>query len=133
VQCDSQPEYPDLATSIGLAATPRADNLTTHAISRMEMPRAHPRWGIEFDWLGVDQHGHVVVFTTAGHGPVPENVNRHLNDVDGAIEHLHHLAVTGEADQIIKPASEGNYADWHTDSARGFYAYDRNIWHGPYI
>jgi hypothetical protein len=99
----------------------------------MEMPRAHPRWGIEFDWLGVDQRGHVAIFTTAGYGAVPENANLHLNDVDRAIEHLRSLPLIGGADQIVKPSSDGDYADWHTYSARGFYAYDWHVWHGPYI
>jgi hypothetical protein len=99
----------------------------------MEMPRAHPRWGIEFDWLGVDQRGHVAVFTTAGYGAVPENANLHLNDVDHAIEDLRRLPVIGEAGQIVRPASDGNYADWHTYSAQGFYAYDWHVPHGPYI
>jgi hypothetical protein len=99
----------------------------------MEMPRAHPRWGIEFDWLGVDQRGHVAIFTTAGYGAVPENVNLHLIDVDRAVEHLGRLPVIGEADQIVKPASDGNYADWYTYSAQGLYTYDWNVRHGPYI
>jgi hypothetical protein len=73
------------------------------------------------------------MFTTAGYGPVPENVNLHRNDADRAIEHLRRLPVIGEADHIVKPASDGNYTDWHTYSAQGFYAYDWNIWHGPYI
>jgi hypothetical protein len=84
----------------------------------MEMPRAHPRWGIEFDWLGVDQRGHVALFTTAGHGPVPENVNLHLNDVDHAIERLRRLPVIGEADHIVKQASDRNYTDWYAYSAQ---------------
>jgi hypothetical protein len=105
----------------------------THTISRMEMPRAHPRWGIEFDWLGVDQRGHVAVFTTAGYGPLPKDVNLHLNDVDDAIDQLDRLPVIGEADQIVKPASDGNYSDWYTYSAQGFYAYDWDDSHGPYL
>jgi hypothetical protein len=99
----------------------------------MEMPRAHPRWGTEFDWLGVDQIGHVAVFTTAGYGPVPEIVNLHLNDIDSAIEDLRHLPMTGTAQQAVKPASAGNYTDWYTYSAQGLYAYDWKTWHGPYI
>jgi hypothetical protein len=94
---------------------------------------ANPRWGIEFDWLGVDKRGLVAVFTTAGYGAVPENVNLHLRDVDRAIEHLRRLPVMGEADQIVKPASDGNYADWYIYSAQGFYAYDWNVPHGPYV
>lgn len=114
-------------------STPPTGNLIAHTISRMEMPRAHPRWGIELDWLGVDQRGHVAVFTTADYGPVPDNVNLDPNEVDGAIEHLHRLPLTSEADQIIKPASDGNYADWYSYSVQGFYAYDWHRQHGPYI
>ena len=61
------------------------------------------------------------------------DVNLHLNDVDRAIERLRRLAVIGEADQIVKRAAEGNYADWYTYAAQGFYAYDWNVWHGPYL
>ncbi len=111
----------------------QAGKLITHTISRMEMPRAHPRWGIEFDWLGLDQRGHIAVFTTAGYGAVPENVNAHLNDVDRAIDHLRRMPVIGKTDQIVKPASEGNYGDWYTYSAQGFYAYDWRVWGGPYL
>ena len=36
-----------------------------------ELPRDHPLWGREFDWLGIDRHGHVAVFSNAGYGPLP--------------------------------------------------------------
>ena len=36
-----------------------------------ELPRDHPLWGREFDWLGIDSHGHVAVFSNAGYGPLP--------------------------------------------------------------
>jgi hypothetical protein len=90
----------------------------------MEVSRAHPCWGFEFDWLGVDQRGHVAVFTTAGYGAVPENVNLHQDAVDTAIEHLRRLPVIGEAEHMVKPPSGASYADWHAYSAQGFYAYD---------
>ena len=50
----------------------------------MEMPRAHPRWGIEFDWLAVDSRGQVALFTSAGYGAVPEAVLRNVPGVDEA-------------------------------------------------
>jgi len=59
---------PSVATTGSGARLPVRD---AHRIFRVQMPRAHPRWGIEFDWLGVDREGHVAVFTTAGYGPVP--------------------------------------------------------------
>ena len=36
-----------------------------------ELLRDHPLWGREFDWLGIDRHGHVAVFSNAGYGPLP--------------------------------------------------------------
>ena len=51
-----------------------------------ELPRDHPLWGREFDWLGIDRHGRVAVFSNAGYGPLPETVNERLADVDAALE-----------------------------------------------
>jgi hypothetical protein len=96
------------------------------------MPRTHPRWGIEFDWLGLDRQGQVAIFTTAGYGAVPEIVNLHLAEVDGAIEQVAHLPVVGSADRIDTPTADGDYSDWFAYSAIGFYAYDWHMWHGPY-
>jgi hypothetical protein len=49
-----------------------------------ELPRDHPMRGREFDWLGIDRHGRVAVFSNAGYGPLPEAVNGRLADVDAA-------------------------------------------------
>jgi hypothetical protein len=95
------------------------------------MPRAHPRWGIEFDWLGVDRQGHVAVFTTAGYGPVPVDVNQHLADVDAALDRVGELPVIGSAD-IMGRSDDGDYSHWYAYSAKGFYAYDWRVWDGPY-
>jgi hypothetical protein len=96
------------------------------------MPRAHPRWGIEFNWLGVDQHGHVAVFVTAGYGAVPVEVNQHAADVDRALDQLDGLPVTGLAHDIRRSSGDGDYSHLHAYSGRGFYAYDWQLWHGPY-
>jgi hypothetical protein len=101
-------------------------------ITRVEMPRAHPRWGIEFDWLGVDRHGHVAVFTTAGYGPVPVRVSEHVADVDAALDRIGELPVVGFASDIVRRSAGGDYSDWYAYSAKGFYAYDWQVWHGPY-
>jgi hypothetical protein len=77
------------------------------------LPRAHPYWGLEFDWLGVDRHGHVAVFTTAGYGPVPEGVNQHLAEVDAAIDRVRQLPVTGSAGDIVQDPDGGDYSDWY--------------------
>ena len=95
-------------------------------------PRAHPRLGIEFDWLGVDRQGHVAVFTTAGYGPVPVDVNQHHVGVDAALDRVSELPVTGSAGDIVRRAAGGDYSDWDAYSAKGFYAYDWQVWDGPY-
>jgi hypothetical protein len=96
------------------------------------MPRADPRWkdeshprsGVEFDWLGVDLQGHVAVFTTAGFGPVPMQVDQHLDDVDAALDRVGQLPVIGSAGDIGRRSADGDYSDWNAYSAKGFYAYD---------
>jgi hypothetical protein len=96
------------------------------------MPRAHPRWGLEFDWLGVDPQGHVAVFTTAGYGAIPVEVNEHLAEVDAALERVGQLPVIGPAVNVERRSADGDYSDWCAYSAKGFYAYDWQVWHGPY-
>ena len=86
--------------------------------------------GIEFDWLGVDRHGHVAAFSTAGYGPVPVEVNQHHADVDVALDQIRELPVTGSA--IVQHRGGGDYSDWYAYSAKGFYAYDWQVWAGPY-
>lgn len=98
----------------------------------MQMSRAHPRWGIEFDWLGVDRQGHVAMFTTAGYGPVPVEVDQHLPDVDAALDRIGQLPVTGSAANVVRRSTDGDYSDWHAYSTKGFYAYDWQVWDGPY-
>jgi hypothetical protein len=96
------------------------------------MTRAHPRWGIEFDWLGVDHHGQVAVFTTAGYGAVPVNVTQRLADVDEAVDQVGQLPVIGSGSNLVRRSADGDYSSWHAYSAKGFYAYDWQVWHGPY-
>jgi hypothetical protein len=103
-----------------------------HRIYRVEMPRAHPRWGIEFDWLGVDPQDHVAVFTTAGYGPVPVHVNQHAADLDTALDQVRRLPVTGSAGNVAQRPADGDHSDSHAYSGRGFYVYDWQLWHGPY-
>jgi len=98
----------------------------------MEMSRTHPRWGIEFDWLAVDRHGHVAVLTTAGYGAVPESVNEHLAEVDAALERVGELPTIGSAGNIVRRSADGDYSNWYSYSTKGFYAYDWHVWHGPY-
>jgi hypothetical protein len=91
----------------------------------------HPRSGIDWGWFGVDIQGHVAVFTTAGVGPVPVEVDRHLADVDAALDRLEQLPVTGSAVDLGWRSADGDHPDWVGDSAKGFYAYDWDDWDDP--
>jgi hypothetical protein len=96
-----------------------------------ELPRDHPLWGREFDWLGIDRHGRVAVFSNAGYGPLPETVNERLADVDAALERADELPAIGSAANI-ENSGDGDYSFWYSYSAKGFYAYDWRVWDGPY-
>jgi hypothetical protein len=107
----------------------------------VQTPRADPRWEdephpwayIDAVWLGVDLQGHVAVFTTAGFGPVPMEIDQHLADVEAAVVQVEQLPVIGSANYTGQPAS-GCYipVDY---SVRGFYVYDWEAYRtydGPY-
>jgi hypothetical protein len=96
-----------------------------------ELPRDHPLWGREFDWLGIDRHGRVAVFSNAGCGPLPETVNEHLADVDAALERADDLPAIGSAGHI-ENSGDGDYSFWYSYSAKGLYAYDWHAVGGPY-
>jgi hypothetical protein len=96
-----------------------------------ELPRDHPLWGREFDWLGIDRRDRVVVFSNAGYGPLPETVNERLADVDAALERADELPSIGSAANI-ENCGDGDCSDWYSYSAKGFYAYDWHVWGGPY-
>jgi hypothetical protein len=57
----------------------------------MQMPRAHPRWGIEFYWLGVDREGHVAAFTTGQVRPASCRLSPALRRSDAALEQVEEL------------------------------------------
>jgi hypothetical protein len=106
---------------------------TPHADPRW-LDEDHPRCEVEFDWLAVDPQGHVAVFTTAGYGPVPMEVDPHLTEVDAALDQVKRLPDLESPDEIRLRFNE--FSDWHAYSAKGFYAYDWNggpsYWFGAY-
>jgi len=96
----------------------------------MEMPGAHPRWGIEFDWLAVDDRRQVALLTSAGHGPVPLAVLLNVRLVDDARDTVERLPTIGEA--VDTTPADGDHTDWLRSARQGFFAYDWNLWPGPY-
>jgi hypothetical protein len=82
----------------------------------------HPRIGDELDWLAVDLHGHVGLFSTGGQGPVPEEVARQLTEVAAAIQRLSALPVVGACAE--SPIGGGNYESWIEPARRGIFGFD---------
>jgi hypothetical protein len=95
------------------------------------MPYAHPRWGLEFDWLAADRDRRVARFSSSGYGPVPASVLERVADIDAAVELTDYLPVIGLAIEVPAELS-GDYGAWMLMSSRGLYAYDWFGHHGPY-
>lgn len=76
--------------------------------------------GFEFDRFAIDQDGHVALFATAGHGPVPSSV----------------LAASGAHDAVgetIAISGFGSPAIWQSYAQAGLYAFDWSEREGRYV
>lgn len=91
--------------------------------------RAH-LWGLEWDFLVLDRVGHVAVLSSAGYGPIPEQVLNARDDVERAIAAVDAMPVSTRARSVH--TGDGDYSDWYAISDRGLFAYDWQVWHGPY-
>ena len=97
----------------------------------MQMPGAHPRWGVEFDWFGVDKSGAVAVFSASGYGAVPEPVLTRVSDVDAAADQVLDLPKTGAWTGPVQPKGV-DHSWFHERAARGLFVYDWADYYGPY-
>ena len=86
------------------------------------MPRTDQFVGFEFDWLGVDQHGHVAVFISWGWGPLPVGIDQHLDEVDAGMERIQELPAIGPPSHDLYDARACSvfYDEYAT---KGFYVY----------
>ena len=86
------------------------------------MPRTDQFAGFEFDWLGVDQHGHVAVFISWGWSPLPVGIDQHLDEVDAAMERIQELPAIGPPSHDLYDARARSvfYEEYAT---KGFYVY----------
>src|SRR5215472_549572 len=82
------------------------------------MPRTDRFVGLEFDWLGVDQHGHVAAFISWGWGPLPVGVDQHLDEVNAAMERVQELPAVGR--RLVAGARS---SFWDEYAVKGFYVY----------
>jgi hypothetical protein len=82
----------------------------------------HPHLRAEFDWLAIDECRHVGFFSTAGMGPLPEDVVAR-GDLYETLE-TEILAMSECCDASVLAASGYDWSDWLAVARRGFFAFD---------
>jgi hypothetical protein len=75
--------------------------------------------GLEFEWFAQDAEGNIGIFSTAGFGPVPANVQLYFQDHDRAALSIE-LTHWGSSDV------------WKDYAKQGLYVFDWQHWQGPY-
>lgn len=87
--------------------------------------------GLEYDWLGCDESGCVVLFSTAGSGYAPGAFLDDTDAHDRAIEAILALPESTEA-KFFPDLAPGFVNTWRLVAERGLYAYDADPNGGPY-
>lgn len=87
--------------------------------------------GLEYDWLGVDEEGHVGFFSGAGGGALPESFLRDPDSHEAAIEELLASAPTITA-RSLQTVSSDAQDTWRMMAERGLFAFDSDPNGGPY-
>jgi hypothetical protein len=73
--------------------------------------------GLEFDWFAVDATGNIGLFSTAGFGPVPIEVQTHFQEYDRVAAHI---------DWRVPEV-------WQESAKHGLFVFDWQHWEGPYL
>jgi len=87
--------------------------------------------GLEYDWLGSDEDGHVALFSTAGAGYAPAEFLRDTDAHAAAIEAILALPASTTA-RFAPTVGPGCVNDWKLMAERGLYAFDSTPNGGPY-
>ncbi len=87
--------------------------------------------GTEYDWIAADADGHVALFTTAGGGYAPEEFLQDTDAHDDAIAAI--LASPAVTTARFSPELGTDFVNtWRLVAERGLFAYDADIYGGPY-
>ena len=82
-------------------------------------------FGKEFDWFAADSDGFIALMSSAGYGPIPDQVFERFDEQHGIDEFLSSLigqSVRDDWDRMILSLS-----------ASGIFVYDWKHWDGPYL
>lgn len=80
----------------------------------------HAFSNLEFDWLASDADGFVALFSSAGFGPVPEELPPQVDAIDQALDRMKALPLTSDE----TPADAAEPDEWVAAAQRGFFAFD---------
>lgn len=80
----------------------------------------HELSNIELDWLACDADGFVALFSSAGFGPVPEELPAMVEAIDAALDRIKALPLTGDE----ASADTTDPDEWTAAAQRGFFAFD---------
>jgi hypothetical protein len=86
-------------------------------------------FGLEFDFLALDDDDYVAVFSSAGYGPLPLAVLGDPDSVREAVEATELLPVVSEVEHARRA---GDWSFWLLRAERGLFAYDWDQSYGPY-
>ncbi len=87
-------------------------------------------FGLEFDFLAVDDDDHVAFFSSAGYGPLPVAVLDRPEREQEAVEAVEALPIVSEIGH--RPVGEGDFSFWLIRVERGLFVYDWERTYGPY-
>jgi hypothetical protein len=101
---------PDRVSLAGMAAITRRQKV------------ADKCWGLEVDWLAVDEDGHVSLMSTAGRGPIPARVLDRLTAVNRSLSAINDVPLRGEAEWLL--STRDVFDVWVPWLRRGLFAFD---------
>jgi hypothetical protein len=91
-----------------------------------------PLGGLDVSWLAVDRDGHVAWLVTFGSAVVPSGFESGPETLDNVEPMVSALPEQGHAPEPAdgRPPHE---AEWHAAARRGLFAYDWEVYSGPYV
>ena len=87
--------------------------------------------GLEYDWLAVDQEGHVALFSTAGGGRAPQAVLEDTDVHDAGLDALMALEPHSSL-RFGRELKVGLKNTWNEAARRGVFAFDSDPHGAPY-
>ena len=76
----------------------------------------------EFDWLAIDNKGHLGIFTATMNAPIPDKVKSSFENYEELRRRIELTTKTTSA--IVETREKGDFDDWIAYADKGFFAFD---------